>query len=329
MFDYLNLIISFGISIILFFAVRNYFKSIKLFDINDLKISKSRGVVTSTGIVFLIVFLIQSLFNFYDIKSSLPNRYYIFFGSVIFLSLLSFYDDLKNIDPKIRLIFQLIIVYFSLTSLPLTFFPVPLKLLMFISLVIWVYIINVTNFVDGLDGFCATSIISYFIGVVLICKILNLEIFSYIIALYVIPILLAFLIFNKPKASIFMGDAGSIFLGYLVGFTFLEICLNNKFNLAISIFLYPLMDCTITIIKKIMNGHLPWARLSDYFFLIPVKSGKKSHTFVLNIYIFYSIFNLLLLYFQIVYSELIFFMINLIITFCLITYFNSFKKYLK
>ena len=152
----------------------------------------------------------------------LPNRYYIFFVSLTILTLVSLWDDIKEIDPKMRLIIQLVLIYFSLTNLNLESLNLPLKLTIFLALAFWVYIINITNFIDGSDGHCAIHSISFFIGTFYISYFFKVESFSYYLALINIPVLIAFLYFNKPNALAFMGDTGSIFLGYIIGFIVLE-----------------------------------------------------------------------------------------------------------
>ena len=91
------------------------------------------------------------------------------------------------------------------------------------------------------------------------------------------PLILAFLIFNKPKAKIFLNDVGSIPLGYIIGFCLLNTIQSGYWFVFMSIFLYFIMDVTYTLLRKIKNGYYPWARLFDYLFLQPVLQGKK-HT---------------------------------------------------
>ena len=82
--------------------------------------------------------------------------------SIFLLTLISFYDDIKPLDPRLRLIAQTIIIYFSLTIVNLQYFNVPLKLMIFLSLVFWIYITNITNFIDGSDGYLTVNSISFF-----------------------------------------------------------------------------------------------------------------------------------------------------------------------
>ena len=102
-------------------------------------------------------------------------------------------DDLKSVDPKIRLIFQLIFVYFSLTSIPIYEINLPIKLSIFICLAVWVYIINITNFTDGSDGFLGVNTFFLYSILIFINNYLNLNLFSAQLALILLPSIIIFI----------------------------------------------------------------------------------------------------------------------------------------
>ena len=92
-----------------------------LYDKNPSGFGSNKKTLTGSGIIFSIVLLINLIFYNFNVNyiEFLPNRFYIFILSVVLLSLISFYDDLKPLDPRIRLIAQTIIIYFSLTLIDL------------------------------------------------------------------------------------------------------------------------------------------------------------------------------------------------------------------
>jgi UDP-N-acetylmuramyl pentapeptide phosphotransferase/UDP-N-acetylglucosamine-1-phosphate transferase len=137
---------------------------------------------------------------------------------------------------------------------------------------------NINNFVDGADGFCTTICILFFLSVLLVTSYLDLNLFSKFISILILPILFIFKLFNFPPAKLFMGDAGSIFLGFLVGYCLIELSFNGLFFFAVAAYSYPIVDCSITLLKKIARGYLPWKRLGDYYFLLPKK--KKEINFL-------------------------------------------------
>lgn len=137
--------------------------------------------------------------------------------------------------------------------------------------------------------------------------------------------MLAYLILNKPPAQIFMGDCGSIFLGFLIGFITIKILLIGRFDLIISLLAYPFLDCTLTIIRKMFNKNYPWARLFDYYFLIPVKNNS-SHKKVFYSNCIYNLIISIIVYFQIEFEFKTLCLLAIIAAFFLLYYFNSFRK---
>ncbi len=251
---------------------------------------------TGYGIFFLIFFLLYFTFLITfennNILLNTLNRWYVFILGAIILCLLSFIDDIKNIDPKLRLLVQLITIYFSITNLDSSNIDLPIKIKFFILIFVWIYILNITNFIDGSDGFLTSQSIYFFISVCIFTYLTNVSIFSFYISIIIIPILIGFLLVNAPFAKVYMGDAGSIFLGFLIGFAFLEICLEGYYFYALAIYAYPLTDCSIMLTKKFLNGKMPWVRLSDYFFLKPIIKNKNNQKFVFfsfNIFLFINI----------------------------------------
>ena len=73
---------------------------------------------------------------------------------------------------------------------------------MLLVLYFWVYLINIINFTDGSDGFLATNSIVIFIGIFLFYFLKNDFNLSLSISTIFTPILIAYLIFNKPKAKL-------------------------------------------------------------------------------------------------------------------------------
>ena len=275
-----------------------------LYDKNQSGFGSNKKTLTGSGIIFSIVLLINLIFYNFNINyiEFLPNRFYIFILSVVLLSFISFYDDIKPLDPRVRLIAQTIIIYFSLTLIDLEYFDLPLKLMIFLSLIFWIYITNITNFIDGSDGYLSVNAISFFLGIIIINQFYPEEFFSNYLAIIFFPILFSFIYFNKPKAKIYMGDTGSILIGYIIGFCLLELILSDYWYLAINLYFYPFLDCTLTLIKKIISGKSVFKRDFDYFFLKPIKKIQKNNYKVLGISIIYNFLNLMViisvLYFQ-------------------------------
>lgn len=74
---------------------------------------------------------------------------------------------------------------------------------------------NATNFTDGIDGLLGFNAITSFVGIAIL-SYLKSELIYFWLSVIVIFILVAFLVYNQPKARIFMGDTGSLAIGGLI-----------------------------------------------------------------------------------------------------------------
>ena len=261
--------------------------------------------VTSAGIVIYLNFFIIFLLNFIfenTLINNLPNNYLFTFGGLTILVAISTMDDFRPIDPKIRLFFQLICIYFSLSSVPIYQFGFPLKIAIIIALFIWIYLLNITNFTDGSDGFLIINTIFVFVNFIFLNHLLKLDTFSNDILVLILPSIIVFLYFNKPSAKLYLGDSGSILIGFINGFLFLNLLIINNINLAISLMIYPIMDCSVALVKKTLQGKLPWADTSNYSFLQPGIKKNENKYFVFYFNLFFNLLNSMFIFTQVMFG---------------------------
>ena len=118
-----------------------------------------------------------------------------------------------------------------------------------------VWLLNLYNFMDGIDGIAGVEAVTCCLSAVLICILLG----SWQAALLPAALGLAamgFLIWNFPPAKIFMGDAGSGFLGLILGLislymTWLEPQLFLAWLILLGVFL---VDASITLLRRFVRG---------------------------------------------------------------------------
>lgn len=311
--------------------IRKNLKTNDEFSFEILDSSYNKNIISGTGVIFFIIFYLSLFFFNYYKKVSLPYNFIYFIMMSFLIMIISFIDDIKKLDPILRLLIQLFCVFSSLTCLNLIGINIPFKIALLFSVIIWIFLINITNFIDGSDGICCVNVLNFFIGILILDYFYDLDCFAVIIAKIIIPILIGFLFFNYPPAKNYMGDAGSIFLGFLVGFSFLELIIKEIY-IVIILYIYPLLDCSITLFKKTLKGYMPWKRLGDYYFLKPKK--KNYYNFeqlriiskkVFYLFIFYSIINFTLIFLSVYFNNIFFIIGNVILAFTLILIFNSEK----
>ena len=291
------------LNIILFNIYKNIAKRFSLID-KSMKFNNPI-TVTSSGIVIYLNLLFILILHFFvedGLFKSLPNNFIFTIICFTILFIISTVDDLKPIDPKVRLFFQLVCVYFSITSIPIYQFVVPIKISIFICLCLWVYILNITNFTDGSDGFLATNTLFVFFNLFILGNIIDLNIFSSNLVPYLIPSLIIFIYYNKPNAKIYLGDSGSIQIGFINGFIFLELMMAGMLNIAASLLIYPILDCSLSLVKKTLQGKMPWVDTSNYSFLQPTIKNNKNKFFVFYLNIIFNVINSFLILIQFYYG---------------------------
>ena len=120
-----------------------------------------------------------------------------------------------------------------------------------------------------------------------------------------------------------MGDAGSIFLGYSIGLISLYFLSISRVDISISLICYPVLDCSLTILKKMLNGKYPWERLFDYNFLKPVKLYNQSHSYVLKYFIIHNILITKNIFLQIYFELNYLFLLSISYSLVLILFYNK------
>ena len=192
--------------------------------------------------------------------------------SIIILT--GIFDDIKNIKPITKLLFQLLAasvvvccgVRIEFLTNPLSnWIGSPQILLspwMSISLtIIWIVgICNAINLIDGLDGLAVgVSTISAFcmLALTLISNDMNVA----IIAASVAGAALGFLPYNFNPAKIFMGDTGSLFLGFVLACISVQGLLKQSavitFAVPVLILGLPIFDTAFAILRRIASGKSP------------------------------------------------------------------------
>lgn len=174
-------------------------------------------------------------------------------------------DDIKPVPAKYKLIGQII----AASVIPL-FGHIVLKdisafgiyinfswLSTIITIIFIVAIMNCINFIDGLDGLAGGISAIYFLMIGIIAIVLNNSSgLDYILTFIMLGVTLGFLVHNFNPASIFLGDSGSLFLGYIISVISLLGYKNVTFtSLIVPIFLIaiPIIDTLFAIIRRLLK----------------------------------------------------------------------------
>lgn len=250
-----------------------------------LKIARANGWYDSTGgrkihtgniprlggvgmaLAFFVTFLI--VYAVYSPLGKLPSpglRFWFLLVIGLGFHLLGLADDFVDLRGRLKFVIQILLglaviaLGFGFTVIELPFPPFELRLGIFGPIITLLWIVglcNAMNLIDGLDGLAGGVA---FIGCALwaVLFYMQAQYLPAIVATAAGGAILGFLFFNFPPASIFMGDSGSLFLGFILAI--LPLLGNARSQgetgllQAITISLVPLLDTVAAILRRWRHG---------------------------------------------------------------------------
>jgi UDP-GlcNAc:undecaprenyl-phosphate/decaprenyl-phosphate GlcNAc-1-phosphate transferase len=216
-------------------------------------------------------------------------------GATAFLHLLGLIDDRRALGPWVKLLAQLAAAAALVLGMNLRVLTVLGPGLSAIITILWITAItNAFNFLDNMDGLSA--------GIAAVCAtaflIATLSIGQWFVAALLALVLgasLGFLCFNFPPASIFMGDSGSLVLGFLLGVTTVRTTYlppGSEFARSwwtvfapVIVLALPLYDLIVVSIIRLMRGKSPFVGDTNHFSHRLVARGMSKRTAVLCLYL--------------------------------------------
>ena len=165
---------------------------------------------------------------------------------------------------------------------------------------------NASNLMDGLDGLCSgvTAIIA--LGFLIVATQLamvgggintNLDAVRVIIALALIGAVLGFIPYNFNPATIFMGDTGSMFLGFVCAAMMIEMSHEHSkwFLAAMVMFALPILDTVLAIARRYVNGRPLFSADRQHFHHLLLDAGLNQRQAVLVVYAVVAVFGMVAL----------------------------------
>jgi len=192
-----------------------------------------------------------------------------FFISSVVIIITGMFDDMFDLPAKSKFIVQLVValimvIYgrFIINEIRLPFIPIiDLGWLSGVITIAWIIgVTNSINLIDGLDGLSSgCSAISF--ATMAILAIFQGDIFVAVMCCLLLGATLGFLVHNFYPAKIFMGDTGSLFLGFSISVLSLLGYKNAafvSFIVPIVVLSIPIFDTVWAIFRRILNGQSPF-----------------------------------------------------------------------
>ena len=254
------IIFTFLVSLLSVFIVKKIAYHVHAIDIPNERKVHTKEMPRLGGLAIFIAFLTGYMF-FGDMTKEMNS---ILIGSFIIL-LTGIIDDINPLEAKHKLIGEIlsassIVFYGNILLSNITFFGLNIEfgILAFpITLIFIVACMNIINLIDGLDGL-ATGISSiFFATIIIICFFQGRTIgLDYNLTLIMLGSTLGFLVHNFYPAKIFLGDTGSLFLGFIISIISL---LGFKGTILTSVFIpllllaIPILDTMFAILRRIVH----------------------------------------------------------------------------
>ncbi len=181
---------------------------------------------------------------------------------IVFIGIM---DDIKPISAKIKLLFQfiaslIVVVYGGIILNEINAFGIYINFGIFaypITILFMLGCINCMNLIDGLDGLAAGISSIYFLTIGIITVILGQFALPFQLTFIMLGACLGFLIHNFYPAKIFMGDSGSLFLGFIISIITLlgfKNVLASAIVVPLLILAIPILDTLFAILRRKLKG---------------------------------------------------------------------------
>ena len=226
-------------------------------------------------------------------------------GTLIFL--LGVYDDVHSVGPYQKFAVQVVaaVMLFAgglrILDLPVLFgarhlaWPIGLPIT-----VLWVIgITNAFNLIDGLDGLAAGSAL-FSTLVVFVVAIFNGSSLVSLLTIALAGAILGFLRFNFNPATIFLGDCGSLFIGFMLSALALVGAEKSPTVIAVAIPIVslglPILETTLSVLRRLISGRPVFTGDSEHIHHKLLQHGMTHRQVVIVLYAVSAIFALLSLF---------------------------------
>ena len=290
------IIISFAALVVTVFITPyfiNLLNKIKVIDLPDGARKVHTSPIPRLGGLIIFAVVATFLFIFYGDINSIK---FFIFGGIVIISL-GTYDDLFGAGWPLKFLYQgfasvCLLIYLVPKFSELRFFGIELTIIP-ATILLAIFIvgtINSFNLLDGLDGLA--SGISLLVSALLFFLSLNfLDIFLLVLLSTLIGCLIGFLKYNAFPARIFLGDSGSLILGYLVTGSVLLISIDTAshtldLTFAVILLAVPIADTINVLSKRIFKGRHPFIADKSHIHHIVFSKNitHKTTVFIITLY---------------------------------------------
>lgn len=171
----------------------------------------------------------------------------------------SWVDDRRGVAPLVRLAVQVVAVVGVVVCLDRPVIPgLPVWLDRTLVAIAWLWFTNLYNFMDGIDGLAGVETVTVGVGLVAIAALGLVPALPVFVPAAAAGAGLGFLRWNWSPARVFLGDVGSVPIGYALGFVLVVVASDGAAPAALVLPAVFLLDASLTLVRRVLAGHRPW-----------------------------------------------------------------------
>jgi UDP-N-acetylmuramyl pentapeptide phosphotransferase/UDP-N-acetylglucosamine-1-phosphate transferase len=230
------------------------------------------------GIAVIAATIVAACANvhFFAVDGTMAPSLFGIFAGAILMATVGAVDDIRPIAVLPRLLLQAMIVASVVYLLPdnlRIFAPLPWWLERCLLVLAGLWFVNLVNFMDGIDWMIVAEVVPLTASLVVLGQIHALPAYGTAVAAALGGAMIGFAYFNRPTASIFLGDVGSLPIGLLLGWLLLLIATGGHLIAAIVLPLYYLADATVTLLLRLIRGEPVWQPHRMHFYQLATDHG--------------------------------------------------------
>ena len=204
-------------------------------------------------------------------------------GATLLVLIVSFWDDRSDLSPSLRLGAQALAAAGVVWGAGLTANTIPAPLIgalplgwlaVLVTILFLIWMANLYNFMDGMDGFAGgVTVLGYgFLGYV---AWRGGHQFIMVMSFLVAAAAAGFLFYNVPPARIFMGDVGSVPLGFMAAALAVMGVHDGVFDVWIPLLIFSpfIVDATVTLARRLLRGEKIWLAHREHYYQRLVLAG--------------------------------------------------------
>jgi len=210
------------------------------------------------------------------------------FLATLLIAFVGLADDIRPIPVLPRLLLQAVAVGATIFAAPESLRVVsglPLAIERGVLLLAGLWFVNLVNFMDGLDLMTVAEAVPITSALITLGLIGDLPASLVFVAAALCGSMLGFSPFNRPVASIFLGDVGSLPVGLLLGWCMLQLAWHQEVLAALLLPLYYLADATITLFWRMTKGDPFWVAHRSHFYQCATNRGFTAARVVAEVFL--------------------------------------------